>query len=320
MADLLEMEVAFYGAAQMSPADSLRVAYELDEPDEPGDDDDQEPDDKSDDPAASSAELQGGKQARADIWFQHLRYRVARFADNYPFAFQGNALVLRDDLGPRHATYLFLLICSRLAIIERKGGHRQRLASLFEVLSAEAVRRLAPGMVVRLFGANSEDRRNYYGTKAVDAFSKLAADLCEELTPAGQKELGSDTGERGIDVVGYFPWPDKSSGVFALFGQCAAMTEEWPNKAYESAPMRHRGLINFRHDPANVLFIPLCFRTSSGGWVSETEPWTVILVDRVRLMDLLKEELTGVLLGNGSFAALLAEAGLAGRLIGAAAA
>jgi len=315
MADLIEIEAAFYQAQRVSKSDALRIAYENEEPDAVLDDDlDQEPDDETDDSEASSAEITQGQQARADNWFEHLRFRAARFGDLYPFEIEENVLVLRQDLTPRHALYLFLLVSSRLAIIERRGGHRNALASLFEVVSAAAARNLVPNMIVRIFGANSEDRRNHYGTAAIDAFRQLAEDLCESFTHQAEAELRRDTGERGIDIVGYYHWPDRSSGCFALFGQCAAQRDEWPRKALEAHPFRHKGIINFRHDPANVLFIPVCFRDSTGEWVSEVDPWATLLVDRVRLVSLLSDSVAGLLSANRTFAELLSATGLQAAL------
>ena len=140
---------------------------------------------------------------------------------------------------------------------------------------------------MRVFGANSEDRRNYYGTDFKDALRKLGTDLNEFVLEENIQQQ-ANSGDGGLDLVGHVNFQDPARGSFALFGQCAAREHDWAKKSLEAHPIRFGAFINFTHFPGNVFFIPLCYRDARGEWVKNSPASGCILIDRLRMCNLLK--------------------------------
>ncbi|HEY0381188.1 MAG TPA: hypothetical protein VGC72_03210 [Candidatus Elarobacter sp.] len=274
LADYIELEACFGSMPFISRAEIARL---INEGRELGDEDLPEP--AID---VSSAETNDMSSRYSEEVLRHLAYRASVFGKYYPFVSSGDLFKRRVRLTHKQRFYLLLLICSRLGVLSRGSGLRQRLAALFENVSAEVLRGLFPGMTVKRFGPGSRDRANYYGTALNKAFARLGKDLA---TKADVRYIADDNqGDRGIDIVGHVSWKDDANSVFAVFGQCAARGTEWPKKALEALPAVHRGVLNLRHDPFNVLFIPVCYREPNGEWVDPLFPWNVVLVDRVRIV------------------------------------
>src|ERR1700733_13875209 len=97
-----------------------------------------------------------------DAWSQ-LEYRAGKFELAYPFTVKAGALRLRATLSPAARIYRLMLVCSRLRSFSRPL--RNAWAADFTRLSREVLAQLMPPWAdVRIFDANSSDRRNYFGT------------------------------------------------------------------------------------------------------------------------------------------------------------
>jgi hypothetical protein len=224
-----------------------------------------------------------------EAW-RHLAYRKGRFDGAYPFLInpKNNALRLKPRLTQEARIYRFLLACSRLKSFDNKL--RQSWATGFTLVSREALAALLPfGASVRIFDANSDDRRKYYGTNLHRALEKLSVDLAANMINGEEIAKLSTSGDRGIDLVACVNFNDSASGCHAVLGQCAARQTEWPTKTFEAHPDRLRGVFSLLVDPSNVVFIPLLYRDTNGMWISNSEVSGCLAIDRWRIVHLLRE-------------------------------
>lgn len=219
-----------------------------------------------------------------DIWKQ-LRYRDVAFGDNYPFDVDGNIIQLNANQSSGMRIYKLLLTCSRLRSFA--GKYRVLWAKYFTQLSSYALRAtLKDEMTVRIFDANSDDRRDHYGTDLREALLKLGDDLNLHFINEAECRRQSSSGDFGIDLVAHYPIGDKAAGNFVIIGQCGAQEKEWPTKRFEGHPMTLQLMYGFMAPPAHTLFIPMCYRDSNGLWDNGSKVAGCILFDRSRILNL----------------------------------
>lgn len=279
LADVAELALLFQGLAEVSKSDLGEIVAQAAR--------DAEETEEEIHPDESTAEAKAISQTKLDDCFLQLQYRAKTFGGCYPFNLKGGVLVFPGSLSPASRIYAFLLICSRIRSFKKNLWNG--LASSFEVVSKEALRKMMPeDAEVRLFAVDSEDRKTYFGTHFHDAVKTLASDLGD--TPQ-EKSIAKEPaqGDGGLDVIGLVPFRDGASGAFAVFGQSAAREIYWPKKVLEAHPLNFNSLINFTHPPVNMVFIPLCYRDSNGEWVSTKSVSQSVLLDRVRLCKLLDD-------------------------------
>lgn len=220
--------------------------------------------------------------ALEDTW-EHLEYRAARLGSAYPFKIDGDFIEIRDTFSAEQRVYLFLLTCSRLRSFN--NNFRSIWATAFSELCVFVMRALMPpNAIIRVFDANSNDRKNYYGTDLREALVKLGEDLCAHHIMVDTCKKQSSSGDAQLDIVGVIPFDDAAKGVFAILGQCAAQEKNWPSKRMEAHPANLSGFFNLLPTPSNVCFIPVCYRASNGEWVNEAKATGCLLVDRIRIM------------------------------------
>jgi len=226
------------------------------------------------------------RDSLADAWNQ-LGYRIGRFDENYPFRLVKSGLRLKPALTPGSRIYLMLLVCSRLRSFSRTL--RSNWATTFTTLSCEALRELMPATAkVKIFDANSSDRRTYFGTDLRKALKVLGKDLAVHATFDDECDQRGSSGDAGIDLVAIAPWNDKATGIHVILGQCAARETEWPEKRFEAHSLALKALFSFLVDPVNAVFIPVLYRETTGAWVVNSAASGCLLVDRLRIMLLLR--------------------------------
>lgn len=230
------------------------------------------------------AEISDRERRKIDDWFQHLRFRESAFAEFYPFSLTRNRTMLqvRESLSAKQRFYVFLLLCANLRYVSRV----ETVTNCFEVVSEEALKRLLPeGSEVHLFGPRHSGSR-YTGTLWTK-INRLADDL-KEIVVAREDDFSShDVGDGGLDLVGWVPMGDEVPSRLLVFGQCAC-TPEWDSKQYTSSVANWSSHINFTAPPANVAFIPFCFRRANGSWHKQRLISDTTLIDRQRLLYLLR--------------------------------
>jgi hypothetical protein len=221
--------------------------------------------------------------------FQHLLYRAKAFGNWYPFTVNHDVLDVKEPATDRHKIYAILLIDSRLKMLP--GADRIRCAAEFEVLCYRALPALLPNWKTYHFGKGGLDR-DAFGQKLNQALPALAGILKDDVLLHHVAELSDhNTGDAGIDLVALYEWKDGARGVPAYLGQCAAQQKGWPEKKYESSPHSLERYMSFFHKPGTILFIPVCYHGPDGKWV-DTEAFQTILVDRLRLIELLEQRLS----------------------------
>lgn len=224
-----------------------------------------------------------------DVW-SHLEFRQATIAEYYPFIVDGEKILLKQNLTELQRIYLMLLACSRLRSFPQSGGIRQKWAGCFTFLSKYALASLLPAHgIVRIFDANSEDRRSHYSTDLRQALIKLGQDLCVASINESECRKVSPSGDAGFDLIGIVGFDDSLSSNFAILGQCGAQEVEWPKKTLEAHPIRLRTYFQTHFDFQPAMLTPVLYRDSQGSWVDNSACAGVLLLDRVRILKLLSK-------------------------------
>ena len=223
--------------------------------------------------------------------FAHLRYREEAFAASYPFTVSddGSTLFVRKPLTVRQKSYLSLLLSANTGYVTKGAS---KLTSSFEIISKAAMKQLLPSAArVHVFGSNSAHRASRYQGTVLAKIRKLAHDLHENPKATESDFPPTSTGDEGLDVVGWVPFPDSAPGALLLFAQCACSKDDWVSKQSSSSPLAWSNKIDFTVRPSNVAFIPICFRKADGSWHKRTDIYESIIVDRLRLLHLLRDNI-----------------------------
>lgn len=224
-----------------------------------------------------------------DAWFM-LEHRMKVFGVSYPFNINGEIIEF-DSAYPKNDSqklYIFLLLCSRLKSFT-DTGIRQRWAASFTTLSKYALKGLVPNYAdIKIFDANSIDRKNHYTTNLQHALVKLGEDMRVKTDLESIKQE-STSGDLGLDLVAIVKFDDgEHTGNFTIMGQCGAQGEHWPAKTLEAHSERYRPIFQLYLPWPPVMFIPAHYRRADGSWVKNTAASGVLLVDRLRIIKLLR--------------------------------
>jgi hypothetical protein len=199
----------------------------------------------------------------------------------------GKKLFRRDELGGKEKIYTLLLACSRLRSFQVKGV-AQRWAGIFTELSKIAMKGLLPLHAnVRIFDANSQDRKDYYSTDLRKALKILGKDLGVAVNEA-ECNKKAPQGDAGLDLVGVIDFADGAATSFAILGQCGAQETEWPEKTLEAHSLKFMHLFQMQFNFPGVMFTPVCYRTATGEWVDNGRTNGIFLADRSRILRLLE--------------------------------
>lgn len=242
-------------------------------------------------PGLRISESRDKEERELDDLFRHLSYRESAFREFYPFMIghDGQTCYRHASLSEKHKFYIFLLLASNLNYFPRR---HHILTRTFEIVSWAALREFLPNSAeVHLFRPIGEMRRKHthYKGNLWNRMKILADDLRERLIVEERHVSSRDTGDGGVDLVGWVPAGDNlTGGLFCVFAQCAC-TDEWVTKQNSSKVDAWRLKLTFTSPPSNMIFIPFCFRNASGEWWRPQEISQSILVDRVRLVYYLRE-------------------------------
>ena len=242
-----------------------------------------------------------------DAWFM-LNHRSKIYKDLYPFTVIDEAIELKSDFNTSHYIYLLILFCSRLKSFNG-NGIRQRWAKYFTQICKFVMAGIAPkNSIIRIFDANSDDRRQYYTTNLKTAIKTLANEMAV-LIQEQLLEQESTSGDMGIDIVAIYQFKDGvRTGNFVMFGQCGAQGENWPAKNFECHPDKFRAIFSTYSPIISIMFTPADYRLADGEWnkISNVSGGTVI--DRRRIINLLEnsQDITSVL-KDSSFLAFIDE-------------
>ncbi|HFF9835890.1 hypothetical protein V6280_19885 [Serratia marcescens] len=222
-----------------------------------------------------------------DVW-THLDFRQSFLGDSYPFEVEGDFIRLKGDLTNIQRIYILLLVCSRLRSFKSAKGLIQRWAKYFTNVSKFALRSLLPEYAdVRIFDANSDDRRDYYGTDLRQALRILGKDLGMPSIIEAECDRAGSSGDAGFDLIATIKFNDGISSNYGVLGQCGAQEREWPRKTLEAHGIKLRTYYQVHFEHPSAMFTPVLYRDSLGNWVDTAPCAGVIILDRVRILELL---------------------------------
>lgn len=241
-------------------------------------------------PQQSAAEISDKTRSQVDNWFNHLSFRESMFKEFYPFSLSSNgkSLIRQQNMSLKRKFYVFFLLSANLRY--NCKANRNALTKNFEAISKEALKAFLPKEArVHIFGTGAPSTTGRYIGNLWQKINTLAGDLGETVILPQNKISKYDTGDNGLDVVGWVPLGDRNEGLVILLGQCAC-TEEWVNKQHSSSAEAWSQVMTFKARPANVAFIPFFFRESDGTWHKPQDIHNAILIDRLRFIYLLPQK------------------------------
>lgn len=242
----------------------------------------------------NDAENHDALERKIDFIWSQLEYRESSLNDVYPYMVDGDELHMLNDLTDIQKIYCFLTCCSRLrsfSAFTDFGSISHKWAKYFTFLCKEAVRALAPAgkkASVRIFDVGSPDRNLYYGTDLRKALPVLARDL----GVIGRNEENcnqTSSGDGGFDIIVDYGFDDSLTSNYAILGQCGAQETEWPTKILESHSLNLRHYFHTNYDYTSVMFTPVFYKQSNGRWVNERHTNGVLLLDRQRIINLIRD-------------------------------
>ena len=113
---------------------------------------------------------------------------------------------------------------------------------------------------------------------------------------AGWKEKwqarGKTSGDFKIDLVAICDFAEPSTSNMVVIAQCAATSRVsyWEKKRSEARRDLFQSTIQFLHPPYPILFIPSDYRDPEGNWYDEDQAAGVLLLDRLRIINLLMSQ------------------------------
>lgn len=253
---------------------------------EPQEDEYEDEEQAADDEELGEAELSDRWTERFEGFFRNLEYRATAFGDLYPFEISDslNQINVKSRLSEHQKLYVYLLMASSLRNFDK--GVQTRIGNSFEYISAEALRQyVGEKAEVHIFAANPPGR---YTGNIKTKINKLARDLFEESLVRENPLSSHSSKDEGLDIVGWFPFEDETPNRLLIFGQCAC-GEDWKGKQSSSDYKAWAGHIRLSIEPVNSIFIPYCFRDARGNWYAKHEIRMSLMIDRLRIMNLLRE-------------------------------
>jgi len=196
---------------------------------------------------------------------------------NYPFTFEGQALVAARTA--IRSTYTYLLLLSKYG--EDAGPSDINGASLFEDVAAVAAKNYFGGdrTGAEIYNFGFPRRVTPAGFKA--AVEDLCSKLGEGIGPRDRPQTSAQKDAK-LDLVAWVPMPDGRSGKVIGFGQCAT-GGNWKDKVSElqsTAWCKLWLLDPLPVDPVRLFFVP--HRINGSEWDHHTTNAGVIF-DRCRL-------------------------------------
>lgn len=243
-------------------------------------------DDNDYDDSLTSAEITETEQLLVSNCLEQLEFRRTAFKTIYPFTLEEGLLCPKSVVSDIHRLYLLLLAAARSRTF-KKRGFPQKIAGEFETICKQALAELMPKSARTVtFAANSEDRRELFGTDLRNALPALAKFMGMDMAPCWQSEDISSSGDAKIDLVGVQQLDDLEGGWHVFLGQCAAQEDEnnWEAKRSEADFAYHQATFHSKVPSTPVLFVPGCFRKANGAWAKPDKTSAVILMDRLRIL------------------------------------
>ncbi len=240
--------------------------------------------------------------------FRRLESRSRYLEDSYPFEIEsGKILKVKTSLlDDAQKTYVLLLISSNLRLATPSGI--TRIGNLFEKVCGPFFKLFLPSQgEYHHFGAGAEGKAIFKGP-----LSQKLAKLCEifQTRPSQQAEKGAvsqTSGDGGLDWIGFQKFKDRPWYIPVFFAQCAC-GKNYLDKQFEAGRAKWEILIDLPFPTFSFLFTPRCHRNEENE-LSRPEKIIneLVMIDRFRLMEVLKWEKTLALNSVGAYQEVLNE-------------
>lgn len=241
--------------------------------------------------------------------FDVMSARQIHFGDDYPFYVTHNEILLKENLSILQKVYLVLLSSSLLRLATKSGVNK--FGHLFENLCGPVFHQLIPPNSISFFFGSGAGGDSEFKGKFYDKVIKL----CEKLHVSERSDFTlhnvgkNNVGDGGLDWVGIYDFVDSQSSQPVFFGQCACGTSDWIDKEFDAHQSKWGKYIQFANGYLTYHFIPRNFRDNSLVWFNPLDIYDVVLIDRYRMLELLKkiQNLEEVLLIYNDFFAEVAD-------------
>ncbi|MDR3560714.1 MAG: hypothetical protein P4N59_04640 [Negativicutes bacterium] len=228
-------------------------------------------------------------ERRISDFYSILAYRERTMGDFYPFSIlEGNILTLKPTLSEKSYFYFFLLFASNTRYFL---PYRDLLTKTFECVSEKVIAQiLPPGMEVHVFGTSRTDGR-YHGN-TYERICQMARDIRADVLCKPHHFPGNRAGDGGIDIVAWYPLPDNAPGVPVVFSQCACSVDDWTTKQNEISHSIWEKRLKWTTPYSAFMLVPFSFRNAAGNWDNDDNIRRTLLLDRDRILLLLKDDFT----------------------------
>ena len=220
--------------------------------------------------------------------FEHLLSRfLVLDAKDYPFNVDDDAktLALKDDLTSSQVLYILLLASSHLQIFSENSSE---LTTFFEKISFKAFKRLLPGRAEVQFFTAGNNRSEMFSGSLFKRLSELSNKLKARLDIKEEELPNTDSGDHGLDLVGWINMGDGANGSLILFGQCAC-GRDWKKKQHEVSAGRWDRKLGMCAKHVPVMHIPYFIRNVNADWHEPTEICS-LMIDRLRFFSMAEQK------------------------------
>lgn len=257
------------------------------------DNDDEIIEDEIVDPSDDNAALTDRIASKVNTYFDFLKARQDNFGDDYPFIISAsnNEITLREGLSTTQKLYIILLCSSLLRLATRSGLNR--LGHHFEELCAPVFKKLTPENTQNIFFGSGAGTT--IGTTITGTFHSKVLQLCDLLHVSPRTNFTPqnagihNVGDGGLDWVGVFDFEDSQLSQPTFFGQCACGSD-WIDKEFDAHISKWKNYIQFSNGYLTYHFVPRHLRDESLSWDNPLNIYDVVLIDRFRIICLLKTE------------------------------
>ena len=226
----------------------------------------------------------------------HMVLRSQILRDKYPFCYDDENFIvsLKDSLGHIEYMYLQLLLSSNLPYMRQQKN--STLTSDFEIISLYVLRKLFPAAKIKLFGSSNRNALSvddkFISTKLKDKIRELASMICQRCDDDAVNFFKEqNTGDNGVDIVGFIDLKDKRSSHPLLFAQCACSKKDWIEKQNSTSRANWEKYLHISDTSIqNFIFVPFPYITNEKEWVDPYKISRNVMIDRIRIMNVLEND------------------------------
>jgi hypothetical protein len=223
-----------------------------------------------------------------NMWFNHLKQRQISFGYYYPFKVNRNLSEIScktySQLTKKNKLYLYFTLASKRKGLSR--AQQKRLEFDFEPIAFESFKSLLPTNGVAFLIGKGSYTADLFKSNKYNKFKLLASKLKTNLRVSDNYFRPRDSGENGIDFIGWLTYNDDLPNNHVYAGQATCM-KDWETKYNESSKKEMGGILDTSKigSYTNALFIPYHFKLGHD-WAkpSYVVAKDYVLFDRYRIL------------------------------------